>query len=82
MVERDLGDHRDQRVGDDVGGVVAAAEPDLEQQIVGRGVGEELAWRLHAKGAELVLTDLDEGPVSALTSGVRRHASRRKHVLT
>ena len=41
-----------------------------------------MARRLHAKGAELVLTDLDEGPVSALTSGVRRHASRRKHVLT
>ena len=31
-----------------------------------RGVGEELARRLHAKGATLVLTDLDEGPLAAL----------------
>ncbi|MDO3635635.1 SDR family oxidoreductase [Mycolicibacterium arseniciresistens] len=31
-----------------------------------RGVGEELARRLHAKGASLVLTDLDEGPLAAL----------------
>lgn len=33
-----------------------------------RGIGEELARRLHAKGAKLVLTDLDEGPLSALAA--------------
>lgn len=33
-----------------------------------RGVGEELARRLHAKGAKLVLTHLDEGPLSALAA--------------
>jgi NAD(P)-dependent dehydrogenase (short-subunit alcohol dehydrogenase family) len=33
-----------------------------------RGVGEELARRLHAKGAKLVLTDLDENPLAALSA--------------
>ncbi|MCK0174399.1 SDR family oxidoreductase [Mycolicibacterium sp. F2034L] len=31
-----------------------------------RGVGEELARRLHAKGAKLVLTDVDETPLKEL----------------
>lgn len=35
-----------------------------------RGVGEELARRLHAKGAKLVLTDLDEGPLAALAAAL------------
>jgi NAD(P)-dependent dehydrogenase (short-subunit alcohol dehydrogenase family) len=33
-----------------------------------RGVGEELARRLHAKGAVLVLTDLDEAPLTELAA--------------
>jgi NAD(P)-dependent dehydrogenase (short-subunit alcohol dehydrogenase family) len=33
-----------------------------------RGVGEEVARRLHAKGAKLVLTDLDEPPLHDLAS--------------
>jgi NAD(P)-dependent dehydrogenase (short-subunit alcohol dehydrogenase family) len=33
-----------------------------------RGVGAEVARRLHAKGAKLVLTDLDEPPLHDLTS--------------
>jgi NAD(P)-dependent dehydrogenase (short-subunit alcohol dehydrogenase family) len=35
-----------------------------------RGVGEELARRLHAKGASLVLTDLDEGPLEELAASL------------
>lgn len=35
-----------------------------------RGVGEELARRLHAKGANLVLTDLDEAPLKELASSL------------
>ena len=33
-----------------------------------RGVGAEVARRLHAKGAKLVLTDLDEAPLKELAS--------------
>lgn len=35
-----------------------------------RGVGEELARRLHAKGAKLVLTDLDEAPLKELAAAL------------
>lgn len=35
-----------------------------------RGVGEELARRLHAKGANLVLTDLDKGPLEELAASL------------
>ena len=33
-----------------------------------RGVGEEVARRLHARGAKLVLTDLDEAPLKELSA--------------
>ena len=39
VVDPDRGDHRDRRV-DDVGGVPAPAEPDLDDRDVDRGVGE------------------------------------------
>ena len=32
-----------------------------------RGVGAEVARQLHARGANVVLTDLDEQPLAALT---------------
>ncbi|MBO0676326.1 SDR family oxidoreductase [Mycolicibacterium sp. S2-37] len=35
-----------------------------------RGVGEELARRLHAKGAKLVLTDVDETPLKELENAL------------
>lgn len=35
-----------------------------------RGVGEELARRLHAKGAKLVLTDVDETPLKQLETAL------------
>jgi hypothetical protein len=41
MVDRHRGDHGRRRPLDHVGGVVAAAEPDLEQQIIGGGLAEE-----------------------------------------
>jgi NAD(P)-dependent dehydrogenase (short-subunit alcohol dehydrogenase family) len=34
----------------------------------GHGIGAEVARRLHAKGAELVLTDLDAGALAAMSS--------------
>ena len=58
VVERDLGDHRDQRIGDDVGGVVAAAEAHLEQQVVRRVIGEELEG---GGGGDLELRDRRAG---------------------
>ncbi|MGH3532849.1 MAG: SDR family NAD(P)-dependent oxidoreductase, partial [Mycobacterium sp.] len=33
-----------------------------------RGIGAEVARRLHGKGAKLVLTDLDEAPLAALAT--------------
>ncbi|MBX7433242.1 SDR family oxidoreductase [Mycobacterium sp. Y57] len=36
-----------------------------------RGVGAEVAGRLHAKGANLVLTDLDADPLDELGAGLR-----------
>lgn len=41
-----------------------------------RGIGAEVARRLHARGANVVLTDLDEGPLTALAAelgGARVH---------
>src|SRR5215475_14007133 len=43
----------------------------LDSQVVfitgaARGIGAEVARRLHAKGARLVLTDLDQAPLTAL----------------
>ncbi|MEH3140089.1 MAG: SDR family oxidoreductase [Mycobacterium kyogaense] len=41
-----------------------------------RGIGAEVARRLHARGANLVLTDLDDGPLAALAGelgGTRVH---------
>ena len=34
----------------------------------GQGIGAEVARRLHAKGAKLVLTDLDEAELTALAA--------------
>lgn len=44
-----------------------------------RGVGEEVARRLHARGARLVLTDLDEPPLTALRD---RLGAERVHTVT
>ena len=38
----------------------------------GRGVGAEVARRLHAKGANLVLTDVDEGALAEIGRRARR----------
>ncbi len=54
VVERDRRDRRDQRIVDDIGGVVAAAKPDLEQGEVGRMAREEEDRR---RGGDLELRD-------------------------
>src|SRR5581483_7704854 len=52
VVHRDRGDHRGERVLDDVGGVEAAAEPDLEERVVGGVIGKQDEGR---RGGDLEL---------------------------
>lgn len=43
------------------------------------GIGRAVAERLGARGAELILTDRDEGPLSATTAAIRRAGSTAEH---
>lgn len=43
------------------------------------GIGRAVAERLGARGAELILTDRDEGPLSAATAAIRRAGSTAEH---
>ena len=54
MVDIDRRDDHACRVGNDIGRVEGAAHPDLKQQVVGGGVGEQLQRR---RGGDLELRD-------------------------
>ena len=66
VVHRDRRDRRDQRIVDDVGRIVAAAEADLEEREVGRVIGEEEDGggggdlELRDRGAAIDALDLEQ----------------------